>query len=160
MNMITVPKGGRIHIVSVLVNESRPWKDAASAAGPNTGRDRDIWKVGDQYSPVVGATQGLQQVILVNFGKHMRSEDVLDWGKEQHLRPASPRSVLAISEHYPNLNRDLTVDNMTVISLVTCSFGGERRVPYVWWDESLRKSNLSWFDYEWREDYWFAFVRE
>ena len=156
---IIAPKGGKIHIISVPVDESHVWNDAVGAAGPNTGRDWNIWKVGDQYPPAATA-QGLQQVILINFGKYMQSEDVLAWGKEQHLRPASPRSVFAIGEHCPNLNRDLAMDYMAVVSLVACSFGGERRVPRVWWSRSERESRLSWFGNEWDGRCWFAFVRE
>ena len=157
---IVIPKGGKVHNISVPVNESRPWKDAVSAAGPNTNCDWDIWKVGDQYPPVIGATQGLQQLILVNFGKYMQSGDVLAWGKGQCLRPASSRSVFAIGEHYPSLNCDLAMDYMAVVSFVLCSFGGRQRVPRVWWDESGRESLLDWFDDRWSESYWFAFVRE
>lgn len=157
---IIAPKGGKIHVVSVPVNESRAWKDAVSVAGPNTGRDWDIWRVGDQYPPMVGATQGLQQVILVNFGKYMRSKDVLVWSKTQNLRPASPRSVFAIGDHCPNLNRDLAMDYMAVISLVPSSFGGRRQVPDVWWGRSERGACLGWFDDEWDVHCWFAFVCE
>ena len=42
---IIAPQSGKILIVTVPVNESRPWGDAVNAAGPNTGRDGDIWKV-------------------------------------------------------------------------------------------------------------------
>ena len=155
---ITAPKGGKIHIVSVQVDESRAWKDAVSAAGPNTGRDWDIWKVGNQYPPT--AIRSSRQVILVNFGKYMQSEDVLAWGRTQNLRPASPRSVFAIGEHCPNLNRELVMDYMAVVSLVPCSFEGERRVTNVWWSRSGRKSYLRWFGSGWSVYDWFAFVRE
>ena len=157
---ITAPEGGKIHIVSVPVDESYAWKDAVRAAGPDTDRDWDVWKVGNQYPSVASAKSALRQVILVNFGKYIRSEDAIAWGKTQNLRPASPRSVFAISENYPNLNRDLAMDYMAVVSLVPCSFGGERQVPNVWWYGSKRESHLSWFVIGWSEHCWFAFVRE
>ena len=157
---IIAPKGGKIHIVSALVDESRAWEDAVSAAGPNTDRDWDVWKVSDQYPPMVGATQDLQQVILVNFGKYMRSKDVLAWGKTQNLHPSSPRSVFAIGKRCPNLNRDLAIDYMAVVSLISCSFEGRRQVPSFWWFKSKRKAYLCWFDGGWYEYCWFAFVRE
>ena len=155
---ITAPKGGKIHIVSVPVDETRAWEDAISAADPNSGRDRDVWKVDSQYPPV--ATQGPQRVVLLNFGKYMRSETILAWGKTQNLRPASPRSVFAIGEHCPNLNRDLAMDYMAVVSIVSCSFDGGQHVPLVWWFRSERKADLGWFGGEWDEGCWFAFVRE
>lgn len=155
---IIPPEGGKILIVAVPVNESRSWQDAVSGAGPNTGRDWDIWKVGDQYPPLAGAAPRLQQVFLVNFGKYTRSEGNLIWAKEQHLVPASPRAVFAIGEHCPYLN--LAMDPMAVVSLAKCSFGGGEHACYVWWFGSERRAYLIWFDGGWNDHYWFAFVRE
>lgn len=157
---IILPPDGRIHVVSVPVNESREWSKAVKAAGPNTGSDRDIWKVGGEYPPNAGATEDLREVILVNFGENTRSEDNLAWGKAQNLRPATPRLVFAVGEHRPKLHRELDMDPMAVVSLVPCSFGGYRRVPLVWWYRSERITDLHWFDRDWGAIYWFAFVRE
>lgn len=155
---IVAPQGGKILIVTVPVGESRLWEDAVSAAGPNTGRGCDIWKVGDQYLPMAGATPGLQQIFLANFGKFTRSEGNLIWAKDQHLVPASPRAVFAIGEHCSYLN--LAMDPMTVVSLVPCSFGGGQCVCYGWRSGSARRASLSWFEGAWYADCWFAFVRE
>lgn len=152
------PQDGKILIVTVPVNESRPWEDAISAAGPNTGRGWDIWKVGDQYPPIAGATRGLQQIFLANFGKFTRSEGNLIWAKEQHLRPASPRAVFAIGEHCPYLN--LAMNPIAVVSLVPFSSRGKQHVPSVWWDGAERGASLDWFGSDWDDDDWFAFVRE
>lgn len=155
---IIPPQGGRVLVVTVPVNKSRPWKDAVITAGPNTGRDADIWKVGDQYPPVAGAAQGLRQIFLANFGKYTRSEGNLIWAKEQHLRPESPRAVFAVLEHCPWLN--LAMDPMAVVSLIPCSFGGGRRVCDGWWYDSGREADLCWFESGWDDGYWFAFARE
>lgn len=152
---IVPPEGGRILVVTLPVDESRLWKDSVSAAGPNTGRDWNIWKLGDQYPSVVGATRGLQQITLANFGKYTRSEGDLIWAKEQHLVPASPRAVFAVGEYCPYLN--LVMNPMAVVSLVTCSFGGEQFVCDVWFDGSRRAADRRWFVSEWRDIYWFAF---
>lgn len=155
---IVPPGGGQVLIVTVPVSESRDWKDAAGVAGPNTSRDSDIWKVGGQYPPVAGAKPRLQQIFLANFGKYSRSEGNLVWAKEQYLVPASPRAVFAIGEHCPYLN--LAMDSMAVVSLAKCFFEGGGRACFVWWGGSERRAYLYWFDFEWCEDYWFAFVRE
>ena len=83
---IVPPRGGRIHIVSVPVDESRIWKEVVGTA-PNTDKDQDVWKVGDQYPPVAGATQTARQAVLVNFGKRIMSEDAIAWGASQKLKP-------------------------------------------------------------------------
>jgi hypothetical protein len=156
------PEGGRIQILSVQANDSRSWEDAVSAAGPNTGRDWDIWRVGDLYPPTAGATEGLQEIILVNFGgeRYIRSQEILAWATSQRLIPDSPRKVFAISEQCPMLHRDLGSDVMGLVSLVPCSLEGRWRVPSVWWYGSLRQADLRWFAYGWYAYNWFAFVRE
>lgn len=157
---IVPPPGGKIHIVSVMVDESCPWKDAVKAAGPNTGSDWLVWQMGEQYPAVVGAKPTLWQIILVNFGKYTRSEDNLVWGKQQKLVPISPRAVLAVGEHCPTLNKDLGLDYMAAVSLVSCSFEGERFVVYSWWYGSERKARPGWFGVEWLDGFWFGFARE
>jgi hypothetical protein len=157
---IIPPQRGKIHLLSIHANASRPWRDAVSAAGPNTGRHWEIWEVGDQYPPLVGATGGLQEIILVNFGRYIRSEECLLWAKSQRLVPDSPRKVFAVGEHCLELHRDLGIDPIAVVSLVPCSFEGRQRVPSVWWYGSLRQADLRWFAYGWYAYNWFAFVRE
>lgn len=155
---IAAPEGGKILIVTVPVNEARLWENAVGAFSPDTDRDWDIWKVGDQYPPVAGAKPALQQIFLVNFGKFTRSEGNLIWAKEQHLVPASPRAVFAIGEHCPYLN--LAMDPMAVVSLVQCSFEGRQHVCDGWWCGSERGVRPVWFGSDWDDYDWFAFVRE
>lgn len=157
---IIPPPGGMIHILSVPVDESRPWPDVIRAAAPNTGSDWDIWKVWDQYPPVAGARLSIKQVILANFGKVAQSEEALAWGKEQKLKPTMPRACFAISEHFPKINRYLDMNPMAVVTLMDCSFVGCRRVPSVWLCGAEREAFLRRFVIDWGGLYWFAFVRE
>ncbi len=164
---ITPPPGGRIHLLTVSVNESRPWKEAVCAAGPNTEADSEVWRVGDwrigdQYPPMVRATEEPCEVILVNFGPRSStsSRQALAWGRAQRLCPASPRTIFAIGEHSPMLRRNLAVNRLAVVSLKPCSFEGGQRVPGVWGCGSKRGASLYWFTDEWYADDWFAFVRE
>lgn len=161
---IVPPVNGRIYQVRVRVDYARPWREAVLAAGPNTLDNYDVLRVGDQYPPEPASRRSIRwaKIILVNFGPGSVSQSatVLEWGKAQHLRPAIPRGVFAIGEHCPNLNSDLGLEHMAVVSSARCSFVGELRVPCVWWDRSRRESYLYWFVYDWDEDYWFAFVRE
>lgn len=52
---IIPPSGGRIQLLTVVVDESCPWDQVAKEAAPHTGKRPDIWRVGDQYPPVIGA---------------------------------------------------------------------------------------------------------
>lgn len=156
--VIAPPEGGKIHIVSVFVDEARPWDQAVRTADPNTPESYAVWKVGDQYPPQQFKND--QEIILVNFGKYISSEDVIEWGRGQKLRPATPRSCFAVGEHILNLHTDLGVEYMAVVSLVQCSFGGSQRVCGVWRGRSGRGVGLCWFGSDWSGSYWFAFVRE
>lgn len=157
---IRVPEGGRIHMVAVPVNESRDWAESVRAAGPDTGRDWAIWRMGGEYPSKEGIS-GLRKVVLVHFGKgkNTRSEENIAWAKSQGLAPASPRTVFAVSEYSPNLNRDLGMD-LAVVSLEQCFFGGMPDCACVWFDGSERKAYDFWFEGDWGDDCWFAFVRE
>lgn len=157
---VVAPKDGRVHVARVPVNESRSWEEAVRAAGPNTGSDWDVWKVGNQYPPQAGVETKDEEVILVNFGRSMSLEDVLAWGREQYLRPKTPRACLAVSEHCLNLHQDLGLNEMAVVSLVPCSFEVEQRVVSCWWRRSERGARLRWFTHGWYTHDWFAFSRE
>ncbi|TSC78181.1 MAG: hypothetical protein G01um101433_377 [Parcubacteria group bacterium Gr01-1014_33] len=158
---MVVPDGGRIHRITVPVDESRAWNDAVRAAGPDTPEDWAVWQVGGLYPATVGAILAPQEIILANFGtKFVPSEEVLAWGRERKLCPASPRAVFAIGEHLPGLNRDLGLPIMGVVSLVPVTFKGERHVCAVWWSRARRDANLNRFGLGWDESDWFAFVRE
>lgn len=157
---VIAPTGGKVHVVTVPVDESRPWSDAISAAGPDTDLNSDIWKMGGQYPPQAGAGTKNKEIILVNFGKAVSSETAIAWGKEQGLRPKSPRACLAVGERHPNLHRDLGLNEMVVVSLAPCSFEGRQQFVCCWWRGSERSASLCWLALGWRASFWFAFSRE
>lgn len=158
---IALPPGARMHIVTVMVDESRPWDEAVNAAGPNTGADWNIRKVGDQYPPTLGATPKMRVIYLVNFGKDTMGDDNIAWGKSQKLRPETPRAVFAVTEHNSDLDEVFGMEGcMAVTSLEECSFGGSRRAPSAWWDGTERKAGLGNFGNAWDGSAWFAFSRE
>ena len=160
-NGIIPPPGGRILILLVVVDESRSWKDAViNAAAPDTGRDWPIWKVGDQYPPVVCARPSLKQAILVNFCKGVQSKEVLAWGKEQKLKPTTPRVCFAITKYYPELHLHLDINPMAVVALMQCSFRDFWWFPCVWLHGDGCFARLFRFDNDWRDDDWFAFECE
>ena len=157
---VSAPTGGRLHIVRrVPVNPARDWQEAINVL-PNTGKDWDIRKDGELYPPQDGPVEE-HEVILVNFGKTIpNGQYAIDRAKPLGLKPADPRKVFAICEHKPTLHRALGVSVMAVVSLITCSFGGSRRVPNAWWSDDERFASLLWFDSPWDGRYWFAFVRK
>lgn len=157
---VVAPKGGRIHVVRVPVDPAREWQEAINAAGPDTPANYDVRKVGHLYSQQTGAVVE-REIILVNFGKTIpNGQYALDWAKPLGLMPVSPRAVFAIGEHRPQLNTELGMSYMAVVSLEQCSFEGSRQVPFAWWSASKREAYLGWFDDGWVGYCWFAFVRE
>lgn len=161
-NGIVAPKGGIVRMLVVPANEGRAWQETIDAAGPNTSKDHNVREVGEQYPPIPGACERLEEIFIVNFGKGSitPSQDAIAWGKKQHLIPASPRACFAIGEHYPKLHTYLGMDSMAVVSLRECSFEGKRNCYDVWFRGSGRGAGLSWLGGDWFDVYWFAFVRE
>ncbi|MFA5996407.1 MAG: hypothetical protein WC790_01640 [Candidatus Paceibacterota bacterium] len=158
---IVAPEGGRVHIVHVPVDESVDWNAAISMGFPNTPASSDVLKVGDQYPPKRGAKPVTRETILVNFGRGISDTNiVLAWAKDHKLIPASPRSVWVLGEHKLQLHVELGQDVLVVVSLEECTFSGNRRVLYSWWDGGERKASLRWPGGWFNVHCWFAFVRE
>jgi len=157
-----LPKGGRIRIVrNVPVDESREWSEALRAL-PQTTSQSGVWKVGESFPPTIGAKVVKRDIILASFGlgSFTSSEKALEWGEAHGLQPITPREAFAIAEHRPNLHRDLGLGFMSVVSLLTCSFAGESRVCYSWWDGAKREADIHRFTHSWSGGGWFGFVRE
>ena len=162
-NGIIAPPKGIVRTLTAPVNESRAWNETMRAAGPDTPKNCNIWKVGDQYPPILGAVERLEEIYVVNFGKDsfIQSKDAIAWGKKQHLVPASPRACFSIAEHLPKLNSYLEeVESMSVVSLRECSVEGQLGAVGVWFSGSKREADLFWFGRAWDGGCWFAFVRE
>ena len=160
--LIQAPYGGRIHRIVVSVNPERSWKEAIDVLRA-TDKDSNIYKVGNLYPLKEGQAKD-EEILLVNFGSTTPSgEYVVDWARPGGLRglkPADPRKVFAIGEHTPLLCSDLMQDPIAVVSLASCSFEGDRLVPYVWWNQTRRHANLIRFDSAWSINCWFAFTCE
>ena len=157
---VQAPQGGRIHIIRVPVNPGREWQEAVDAAGPDTGSDWDVRKVGGLYPPQPGEPRD-EEHILVNFGKTIPNlKYATDWGKPFGLTSKAPRSVFAIGEHRPQLHRELKVGGMAIIAPVPCSFGDRQLVCFVWLGDVERGCNLRWAGVGFDDDCWFAFGRE
>jgi hypothetical protein len=155
---IEPPPGGRIHIIRVSADPRSCWQKTINVCGPNTGDDWDIRMV-DVHYPIRSGNTEEREIILVNFGKSIpNGQYALDWAKQLCLSPVDPRKVFAIGEHKPKLHLELGVGEMVVVSLIPCSFDGCSRVPYVWWEGLRRSANLDFFDSEFDDGHWFAFV--
>ena len=150
-----------IRLSQVPVNHDRKWEESIAAAGPSTGADWDVRKVGDLY---VAERKGivLTDMTLVNFGEDVGSEQVVEFGRQWNLgRVIDPRECFAISEHFPTLHKSPAFfDPMAVVSLKHCQFRAKSHVCSVWWGGGKRRCHLAWFDDDWHPNFWFGFVSE
>ena len=94
------------------------------------------------------------KVEIKNFGKYMTSEQVIAELKKDNCRPAT------VHELFSYLKDNKEKDKWLVALGSVFFFRGERYVVGVWWDGSEREANHRWFDGEWLDHCWFAFVRE
>ncbi len=160
INGIVPPQGGRIHIMSVLVDESRDWEDVVKAVAGDVNPGGYIWLVGDKYPSVSTAELEMRTIFLVNFSQCMSSEDVLSWSRSEHLRPVTPRTVFAVGEHYPNLHAVLGMSRVSVISLEHCLSEGKLCICLVSLRERQSGISLQELASSRKRTDWFAFVRE
>ena len=150
--MITIPQ--------VPVNYDLDWNARIDQAGPNTGADWDVRKVGDLY---VTERKGivLTDIALVGFSQAVRSEQALDFAGDWQLgRTMNPYEAFALPTHRPNLHRELGRNAMAAVSLEQREFQGERQVCSSWWLDDGRRCDLDWFDNDWDVDFVFGIVRE
>ncbi|MBI1957417.1 MAG: hypothetical protein HYS44_03105 [Candidatus Niyogibacteria bacterium] len=156
---IKPPKGGRVEILTVVVDESKPWEDAIRAAAPETTPDYSIWKQADRYPAYKDSIRKLMRVVLVNFGSGTHISDALKWGKNKSLHPVSPRTIFAIGKHYPMLYEFFGMDQVAIITgsvetgrCIDVWIERSRRAAH---DGTLKEGERPWYDF-----YWFAFTRE
>lgn len=157
---IVPPQGGRIHVMSVSVDESRRWEDAVKAVAGDINPGGYIWLVGDEYPSVSTTESNVRVIFLVNFGERVISEDVLVWSKGKSLHPVTPRTVFAVGEYRPNLNGVIGMGRISVVSLKCCFFEGKSCICGVRWSGQRRDIFLQEFACAWSKNNWFAFVRE
>src|SRR3989344_8648063 len=149
-----------ITIPQVPVNYDLDWNARIDQAGPNTGADWDVRKVGDLY---VTERKGivLTDIALVGFSQAVRSEQALDFAGDWQLgRTMNPYEAFALPTHRPNLHRELGRNAMAAVSLEQREFQGERQVCSSWWLDDGRRCDLDWFDNDWDVDFVFGIVRE
>ena len=168
------PSGGRVEIVRVSVQTDRDWQKAINAAGLNTPDDHNV-RVGGKYLAGQGTLE--TEIILMNFGQKGCCWDRgMDWAKENGLKRTSPRHVFAVTEHRPQLHRELGMNPMYVVATVATasqcvshSMYGDYGNDYVAcgiWRSGWFGTRCDFFLYWWfLEKYgdsknWLAFLRE
>lgn len=152
---IEAPKGARVHILEVEVEQDREWQAAVNAAGPNTPNDYNVRKVGDLYAPV-GKGKVKEKLILLNF-PNGNWDKAIAWAEAKGLKRTHPREAFAIGEQHPKLHEQLGQNPMYAVATTDCSFGGGRRACCVWWSDSERGADLRWVEFFGRAYVWFVF---
>lgn len=170
---IEPPDGGRIHIVSVWVDESRPWDEALTDGCHETSFPKalDYLKKFDYLFPSCDI-RGPRDIFLVNFGREIRNEESLAWAWENDLIPVTPRAVLAIMQNNGKaIRQDLGPSQRKeeefvgyymgdIVSLDVTAFNGTPRVFYVWWNEHEGvNAEMRSVRGAWKLDTWFALAR-
>ncbi len=139
---IQPPKGARVRVLTVKVNQEREWQEAIDAASTKTMVYHNVRKIGRQYPPVEMGTIE-QEIILLNFPNGGGNWDkALRWAKSKGLNRTNPREVFAIGEHNPALHTKLGQNPMYVVATTDCTFESNRYACSVWWYDSQRETDL------------------
>jgi hypothetical protein len=152
------PQGARIHCLTVTVKLDRPWQEAVNLAGPNTPDNYNVRKVEDKY-PATGTETVEEDLVLLNYPSGDGNwEKALAWAESTgQLEKTVPREVFAVGEQHPTLHRTLGQNPMYAVATKECTFDGNRRACYVWWDDSGRRADLRWVSYFGYASGWFLF---
>ncbi len=158
---IVPPTGGRIYNIRIPVILDRDWQEAITVAGPATGAEYNVRKVGNLHQPT-GAGRVWADMTLMNFGPSGAGslEKAIEWAKQYNLKLTTPRQVFAVGEYRPKLDAELEMNPMYVLATTECLFGGDRQVCYVWFGGAKREAGLGWVGGVGDSSDWFAFVRE
>lgn len=154
------PEGGRVYLVRAKVSPGLPWESALLGGGPDTPKNYNIWKVGDQYPSQEGPIVD-REVFLANFGPRVVPVGAAhDWGTQNLLTRGDARTMFATAKDNPKLDELLGMNPMYLVSLEECSFEGLRSLPSVWWSGTSRRSSLDWTTHGLYGFDWVPFVRE
>ncbi|MDP3901827.1 MAG: hypothetical protein Q8Q37_02545 [bacterium] len=168
VNRIRTPKGGKIHKLTVDVDESIPWRDAINSLFEFKSKSKppnaalEVSAIGDKKYPALKIS-GQRTVILVAFGDGFPpTSRILEWVKNNNLRYTTPRTIFSIARQHNNLCDTLRMDKMGIVSLMACDIDGQQRVCDIWWrrheNKIIREPYLNWLYRNWDPYYWFAFI--
>lgn len=132
--------------------------DRSVASGIEAGKYN--WSnsnITDDHFPNAGSGKSDVEVIIVNYGKDMSTKNVFKDLDKRNLRPATLQELLAISEQYPDKQRDFPI---IALGSVWQSPSGDRNVPCLDGIGSNLELVLRWIDGGWDGICRFAAVRK
>ena len=123
------------------------------------------WKNSDitqEHFPVQGQGREEKDVVLFHFGRYIfgryiSSEDAIAEMAKAGYCPAQIQELLALGAANPELQKQFPI---VALGSAWQSPDGNRGVPYLFWSVRERDLDLSWFEFDWDEDYRFAAVRK
>ncbi len=145
---IKPPSGGRVVAIDgLIIDRRKTWPEAINSAVTHEGlnademeQQRKVLRCGNQFSrPGAGLSLFNKTTYLVNFGPEPSFSSVIGWVKANNCKFRSPRVVFAIAENWGNLDLELGVANLCLLSDICCFWG--ESVPHwvcVKWLEGLR----------------------
>lgn len=173
----------RFHKIKVKIDDRHSWQEAINAGAPATSMFTDedsveIYKVGNFYADV-NSSQSERELTVVNFRSSSKvtvktpaTEEFMEWGFDQGLRPASPRAIFALGECIPTLCDVAGVDKMIVVSTQKSSqeddrekilgrYVGDICTVWLYSNEKMNHAALTgWIGGSgWSDDHWFAFEK-
>lgn len=94
---------------------------------------------------------------LVHFDKVINSDDVLKELESKSMRPANLKELLQFAIDNPDEQRKYSI---IALGSVWQDWGGDRRVPCLWFGSGERYLDLVWFENDWYEYNRFLAVRK
>jgi hypothetical protein len=117
---------------------------------------KDIEKLKKTASKIGATVVEHGNMVFLNFAMKIGSYQIaIEWGKDNGLLPSTKEDI----ESVKNDNLPEIFENTCgyVIETTGNTFNGDANACYVWFDDSVRVSSLSWQSIFGDDDDWFAF---
>jgi len=106
---------------------------------------------------VEGQGKQEKEIVLFHFGRYISSGDAIAEMAKAGYCPAQIQELLALGAANPELQKQFPI---VALGSAWQNPDGNRGVTYLFWSVRERDLDLSWFEFDWDEDYRFAAVRK
>lgn len=138
--------GGQVYLISnLVVDYTRPLKEAAMAGGPQTPSDSGVLNWADNYQ--LFGNKAEETIVLFSWKNSYKKEEgdpvfrsrgnyqeAVEWGLLNGLLKTTPHVPFAIGEQMKNFDYKLGFKSMNVVETTGCTFEDTARACGVWWN--------------------------
>jgi hypothetical protein len=117
--------------------------EAIKLGAPSTTQGSRIWEL-DEAEPKSAVAGKMDYLVTLLFlGRAWQTSDAAEHAESRMLPVASTRQILAIGEHYPDLNYQLESRCMAIVRPTPYPLGDESFEAWLWFSNTTREAHLT-----------------